>query len=88
MFSPAYLHLLIILGATAAFASPLQTRSEYCVKEHHNVPPKWRRIGDAPSRHVINLQIGLKQSRFDELEKHLYLGKKTSLYNHPLADHS
>jgi len=29
-------------------------------------------IGAAPKDHIINLRIALKQSRFDELERHLY----------------
>ncbi|KAA6413001.1 MAG: tripeptidyl peptidase [Lasallia pustulata] len=32
----------------------------------------WTRVGPAPADHRINLQIGLKQSQFDELERHLY----------------
>ena len=77
MFSIACVRLLVVLGAvTATFASPLRAQSEYWVKEHHNVPRKWTRIGAAPPHHVINLQIGLKQSRFDELERHLYEGKE------------
>ncbi|KKY24640.1 putative tripeptidyl-peptidase 1 precursor [Diplodia seriata] len=64
-------HLLVLLAA-AASASPLRARSEYQVKEHFNVPRSWSRVGRAPSEHVVNLQIGLKQARFAELERHLY----------------
>jgi tripeptidyl-peptidase I len=79
MFNFAYTRLLIVLCAvTAALGTPLRTRSGYSIKERHNVPRKWKRVADAPSNHVINLQIGLKQSRFDELEEHLYEGKWTS----------
>lgn len=66
-------HLLVLLAA-AASASPLRARSDYQVKEHFHAPRSWSRIGRAPSEHVINLQIGLKQSRFSELERHLYEG--------------
>ena len=47
------------------------------VKETHTVPSQWSKVGPAPAGHVINLQIGLKQSQFDELERHLLEG------NHP-----
>ncbi|KAL8638193.1 MAG: hypothetical protein Q9226_009019, partial [Calogaya cf. arnoldii] len=33
---------------------------------------QWNRIGQPPADHVVKLQIALKQSRFDELERHLY----------------
>lgn len=66
-------HLLLLLAA-AASASPLRARSNYQVKEKFHVPRSWSRVGPAPNEHVINLQIGLKQSQFDELEKHLYQG--------------
>jgi tripeptidyl-peptidase-1 len=49
-------------------------RSPYAVKETHPVPKRWLEIGPAPGEHKIILQIGLKQSRFDELEQHLYEG--------------
>ncbi|KAH7310279.1 peptidase S8/S53 domain-containing protein [Rhexocercosporidium sp. MPI-PUGE-AT-0058] len=47
-------------------------RSLYSLKERHHVPRKWSRIGPAPSQHMIQLQIGLKQSQFSELERQLY----------------
>ena len=81
MYTVAHVCSLIVLGGIiAAAATPLRVRSEYCVKEHHNVPPKWNRISDAPLDHLINLQIGLKQSRFDELERQLYQGEAAVSY--------
>jgi hypothetical protein len=81
MASSTYVRWLTILGAAiVAVATPLKTGSEYRVKEHHNVSPKWSRIGDAPSNHIINLQIGLRQGRFAELERHLYQGRKAWVY--------
>lgn len=67
--------LVIYLFCTnIVFASPSR-RSEYAVKERHHVPRQWSRISSAPSQHLIQLSIGLKQSRFSELERHLYEGK-------------
>ncbi|KAK8188187.1 peptidase S8/S53 domain-containing protein [Phyllosticta capitalensis] len=63
---------IFVLLAAAAAASPLRARSPYAVKERHFVPRGWTSMGKAPSEHVIDLQIGLKQSQFDELERHLY----------------
>ncbi len=73
------LKMLTSIGLTTLFAvlsatSPLRIRSPFAVKEFHPVPSKWSRFGPAPEDHVINLQIGLKQSRFKELERHLYEG--------------
>jgi tripeptidyl-peptidase-1 len=60
--------------AGLASASPLRVRSPYAVKETHPVPSHWTEIASAPANHMIQLQIGLKQSQFDELERHLYEG--------------
>lgn len=46
--------------------------SDYTVKDSHHVPRSFSRIRPAPKDHIINLKIGLKQSKFDELERHLY----------------
>ncbi|KKY15785.1 putative tripeptidyl-peptidase 1 precursor [Diplodia seriata] len=65
---------LISLAAAAqgVLASPIRARSPYAVKETHYVPRQWSRAGRAPDDHVLHLHIGLKQSQFDELERHLY----------------
>lgn len=73
-----YFKMLTSIGFAALFAalataSPVR-RSDYAVKETHPVPQKWSKVGPAPADHVIKLQIGLKQSQFDELERHLYEG--------------
>ncbi len=65
---------LIALFAALVTSSPLRVRSPYAVKETHPVPSQWSNVGPAPADHVINLQIGLKQSQFDELERHLLEG--------------
>lgn len=66
--------LALIVAAGTTVGSPLSVRSPYVVKDTHNVPKKWSKVGSAPSGHIINLQIGLKQGQFNELERHLYEG--------------
>ena len=68
--------LAVLYTADTALGSPVHPRHSYAVKDSHNVPKQWSELGPAPSGHWINLKIGLKQSRFDELEKHLYEGIK------------
>ncbi|KAF1984382.1 tripeptidyl peptidase-like protein [Aulographum hederae CBS 113979] len=64
---------LAVPFATAALSKPLGKRNyDYVVKETHIVPRRWERVAEAPKDHLIDLQIGLKQSRFDELERQLY----------------
>lgn len=68
-----YLQASILLAlACEALANPLNARKVYTVKDNHNVPRGWRKAGRAPESHMLNLKIGLKQSRFDELHKSLY----------------
>ncbi|KAL8714599.1 MAG: hypothetical protein Q9220_001547 [cf. Caloplaca sp. 1 TL-2023] len=68
----------LIVVAVALFSclitcSPItQSRSSYAVKDSHHVPRRWTRVGEAPGHGVVNLEIALKQSRFEELERHLY----------------
>jgi tripeptidyl-peptidase-1 len=63
-----------VLSVSSVIESPVRARSSYAVKDSHFVPRKWSKVGPAPSDHVIQLHIGLKQSQFDELERHLYEG--------------
>lgn len=76
--------LLLLAGLVASgLTTPLSKRKEYAVKDSHYVPIGWRKAAKAPADHVMNLQIGLKQSRFEELERQLYEGMSTcneSLY--------
>lgn len=72
--SPSTL-LALLAAAGIAAASPLHDRSTYAVKDSHHVPRQWKQVGAAPASHVIHLQIGLKQSQFGELERHLYEGE-------------
>ncbi|KAF2118084.1 tripeptidyl peptidase-like protein [Lophiotrema nucula] len=67
------------LSAGLCVAKPFQNRA-YAVKETHLLPHDFKRESDAPSNHLIRLSVGLRQGRFDELEKHLY---ETSDPDHP-----
>ncbi|KAI1465040.1 tripeptidyl-peptidase 1 precursor [Daldinia caldariorum] len=62
-----------LIAAHVSLASPVSSsRTPYRVKETHHVPRDWRRVRRAPAGHIIDLQIGVKQSNFPELERHLY----------------
>lgn len=66
--------LSVALGAQAVFGTPIVARTAYSVKEVHAVPQKWSAVDRAPGNHMLQLQIGLKQDKFEELERHLYEG--------------
>ncbi|RYO16541.1 Tripeptidyl-peptidase sed2 [Alternaria arborescens] len=64
----------VVLAAVAAhdaLASPIQARSPYVVKETHFAPREWTKLERAHGSKTIQLQIGLKQGRFEELDRHL-----------------
>jgi len=63
---------LALLSFDVAFSFHLHNRHTYLLKESHEIPMAWSRVGPAHPGISIILQIGLKQSRFDELEKQLY----------------
>ena len=67
--------LTFFLTAEFSWSSPVLHHSPYVVKESFSVPQKWSRLARAPSNHVLNLQIALRQSQFDDLERDLYEGK-------------
>ena len=69
--------LITFATLSTAFGSRLSSRP-YAVKERHVVPKKWTRIGRAPADAILELRIALKQSQFNELERHLYEGKLPS----------
>jgi len=70
-----YSWLALLLGCQAGLASPVvKARSAYRVKERHFVPNRWTHIGSPDPDKIINLQIGLKQGNFEELERHLLEG--------------
>jgi hypothetical protein len=62
---------VVALVADFVTGSPVRTRSPYEVKEYHHPPSEWKVMGPAPADHVVHLQIGLRQERFGELERHL-----------------
>ncbi|KAJ9646887.1 hypothetical protein H2204_000579 [Knufia peltigerae] len=55
-----------------ATAGPIVRRSDLAVKDFHPAPKTWSNLGPAPEDHLIHLKIGLSQSRFSELERHLH----------------
>jgi tripeptidyl-peptidase-1 len=65
---------LLLVCAGTAWGVEEKKREGYGVKERHHVPRQWKRIGEPPGEHFIQLQIGLKQEGFEELERHLFEG--------------
>jgi hypothetical protein len=65
---------LLLVCAGTVLGAKEKKREGYGVKERHHVPRRWKRIGEAPGGHLIQLQIGLKQEGFEELERHLFEG--------------
>jgi tripeptidyl-peptidase-1 len=61
-------------------ALPLTEQSPYALFETHTVPRSWTLVGDASEDGVILLQIGLRQSSFKELERHLLEGEPPSIF--------
>jgi tripeptidyl-peptidase I len=74
MFKAVWQLCVFSIIADCALCSPSHLQVPRVVKDFHSPPTKWHKIGPAPAEHVINLQIGLKQSRFDELERKLFEG--------------
>ena len=66
--------LALLAASTSTLSSPLRSRIEYAVKDTHRVPSKWHNVGPAPAHKLLHLHVSLKQSQFDELERHLYEG--------------
>ena len=66
---------VLCLAANGAFASPLQSLNVYALKDAHAVPRTFSKVGPASAGQVLDLQIGLTQARFAELEQKLYDGK-------------
>jgi tripeptidyl-peptidase-1 len=66
--------LVATFAARNVLATPI-ARSPYVVKETHSVPKEWLRQGRSHGGKTIQLQIGLKQGRFEELDRQLSEGK-------------
>lgn len=69
MFVTSILCAIGTISAVSALPSTL--RSSYAVKERHNVPRAWTRLGEASKSDRIHLSIGLRQSNEGLVEKHL-----------------
>lgn len=67
------MHLILanLLLARVIHVHPTPLTSDYQVKERHPLPYGWTRQGDADSSQTIELQVVLKQRRFEELEQHV-----------------
>lgn len=65
--------LLALAIASGTFALPHpEVDYGFRLKESIVPPRGWQKVSAAPADHIIHLRIGLPQSRFDELERHLY----------------
>jgi tripeptidyl-peptidase-1 len=73
-----YFTTSVLVAALSArvLATPI-ARSPYVVKETHYVPQEWSKQDRSHGGKTIQLQIGLKQGRFDELDRHLYEGNRS-----------
>jgi len=67
------LGLLLTQNMLLAAASPLK-QSHYVLKDSHTVPSGWETLARAPGERRINLKVGLKHGKFEELERRLYEG--------------
>lgn len=65
---------LLACFSSLATAGPVIRSSDLAVKDYHPAPRAWSNLGPAPRDHLIHLTIGLSQSRFHELERHLNEG--------------
>ena len=75
MASLTYLCLAFLAAASAASAAATPVTSyTYAIKESQPVPRSWSMVGPAPGDALMKMDISLKQSRFDELERQLYEG--------------
>ena len=79
---PIFLRLTLAIAHLAASSPVNNVQFTHAVKESHKVPSQWTRINVPLPQHVINLHIGLKQNRYEDLEKHLVEGN----YDHPKAN--
>jgi tripeptidyl-peptidase-1 len=72
--------LAAAIAAQAALASPIRARSPYVVKETHYAPREWTKLQRSNGDSMVQLQIGLKQGRFDDLVKHLNEGTSSEAW--------
>lgn len=69
LFSSVFLIYFVILDN--AVAKPTLAANQYYIKERHNVPRGWNKIGAVPDSHLIDLHIGLRQNNQGKIEKHI-----------------
>lgn len=62
----------LLIHLPAVLAAPLEGRTDYSLFSSHHAPKEWQKLSKADPSHMIGLRIGLKQNKFDELERHLY----------------
>ena len=75
LFSYSFVFVAFVLGALQSFAAPGTSHPNAITpKLKESVPPphNWIDLGRAPPAQPIPLRIALPQTRFDELERHLY----------------
>lgn len=70
MFVSSILSALSALSVVRALPKNAHS-SGYAVKERHDVPRGWTRVGDASKGDMIRLSIGLKQQNEGVVEQHL-----------------
>lgn len=76
------------LMALQCLASSINARTPYQVKSSHPVPRQWQKLDRAPADHRLEMRIGLKQSRFNELERELYEGMEDLITLRPVVNSS
>lgn len=76
LYSSTMVSFTTLLITLATLSTALSSQP-YAVKERHVVPKQWTRLGRAPANAVLELRIALKQSQFDELERHLNEGESS-----------
>ncbi|KAF9450674.1 subtilisin-like protein [Macrolepiota fuliginosa MF-IS2] len=70
LFTSCVLALALVSGALALPQPEIDYN--FRLKESIVPPHGWQKISTAPADHIIHLRIGLPQSNFKELERHLY----------------
>ncbi|EXJ77231.1 hypothetical protein A1O3_10389 [Capronia epimyces CBS 606.96] len=71
MFVVSFL-LAALVTLQSVVASPVNSRFDDTIKETHNVPPKWSKVGNPHPFHLLKINIGLRANNFDLLEQHLH----------------
>ena len=67
--------LFVLIALPTVLSVSCVDCKSYAIKERHQVPDGWMFVRRASLHSEIQLQIGLKQGRFRELERHLNEGE-------------